>query len=88
MITLKQAHKKRHKQIFAKYQKLGGTMKKQSITINTSQISTYRGRAIGKAFYNAYMNFIRDPENEKLIEERAKEIRARKTSEQTSTTKP
>lgn len=59
-------------------------MKNQSITINTSQISTYRGRAIGRAFYNAYMNFVKNPENEKMIEQRAEEIRVRGKAEQGS----
>lgn len=59
-------------------------MKNQSITINTTQISTYRGRAIGRAFYNAYMNFVKDPEHEKMIEQRAEEIRERERKEQPS----
>ena len=57
-------------------------MKNQSITINTTQISTYRGRAIGRAFYNAFMKFVEDPENEKMIEQRAEEIREREKNEQ------
>lgn len=52
-------------------------MKKQSIKIDTAQISTYRGRAIGRAFYNAYMKFVENPDNEKMIEKRAEEIRER-----------
>lgn len=59
-------------------------MKNQSITINTTQISTYRGRAIGRAFYNAYMNFVKDPEHEKMIEQRAEKIRERERTEQPS----
>ena len=59
-------------------------MKNQSITINTTQISTYRGRAIGRAFYNAYMNFVKDPEHEKMIEQRAEEIREKEKTEQGS----
>ena len=59
-------------------------MKNQSITINTTQISTYRGRVIGRAFYNAYMNFVKDPEHEKMIEQRAEEIRERERTEQPS----
>lgn len=51
------------------------------VRIDTSQISVYRGRAIGRAFYNAYMNFIRDPEHEKMIELRAEEIREREAKE-------
>lgn len=50
-------------------------MKKQIITINTAQIPAHCGRAIGRAFYNAYMEFIKDPQNEKMIEKRAEEIR-------------
>ena len=56
-------------------------MKNQSITINTTQISTYRGRAIGRAFYNAYMDFVKDPKNEKMIEQHAEEIREREKAE-------
>lgn len=52
-------------------------MASQTIIVDTSQISAYRGRAIGRAFYNAYMNFVKDPENEKMIEQRAEEIRER-----------
>lgn len=63
-------------------------MKNQSITINTSQISTYRGRAIGRAFYNAYMKFIEDPKNEKKIEQRAEEIRKKERTEQHSNGNP
>ena len=59
-------------------------MKKHSIIINTTQISTYRGRAIGRAFYNAYMKFIEDPKNEKMIEQRAEEIREKEKTEQGS----
>ena len=62
-------------------------MKNQSIKINTSQISTYRGRAIGRAFYNAYMKFIEDPKNEKMIEQRAEEIRERERKERTANEK-
>lgn len=56
-------------------------MASQTITVDTSQISAYRGRAIGRAFYNAYMNFVKDPENEKMIERRAEEIRERERKE-------
>ena len=56
-------------------------MASKTITIDTSQISVYRGRAIGRAFYNAYMNFIKDPENEKMIERRAEEIRKEESYE-------
>ena len=59
-------------------------MASQTITVDTSQISAYRGRAIGRAFYNAYMNFVKDPENEKMIEQRAEEIREREKTEQGS----
>ena len=63
-------------------------MKNHSIIINTTQISTYRGRAIGRAFYNAYMDFVKDPENEKMIEQRAEEIREREKTEQSSHKNP
>lgn len=53
----------------------------QTITVDTSQISAYRGRAIGRAFFNAYMNFVKDPEHEKMIEQRAEEIRERERKE-------
>lgn len=56
-------------------------MASQTITVDTSQISAYRGRAIGRAFYNAYMNFVKDPENEKMIEQRAEEIREKERKE-------
>ena len=56
----------------------------QTITVDTSQISAYRGRAIGRAFYNAFMKFVEDPENEKMIEQRAEEIREREKTEQGS----
>ncbi len=59
-------------------------MASQTITVDTSQISAYRGRAIGRAFYNAYMNFVKDPENEKMIEQRAEEIRERERKEKTA----
>ncbi len=59
-------------------------MKNQSITINTDQISIYRGRAIGRAFHNAYMNFVKKPESEKIIEQRAKEIREKERIKQAS----
>ncbi len=59
-------------------------MKNQSITINTDQISIYRGRSLGRVFYNAYMNFVKEPENEKIIKQRAKEIREKERSEQAS----
>lgn len=58
-------------------------MASQTITVDTSQISAYRGRAIGRAFFNAYMNFVKDPENEKMIERRAEEIRERERKERT-----
>ena len=48
----------------------------KNITVDTSKISPYRGRAIGRAFYNAYMNFIRNPENEKMLEQCAEEMRS------------
>lgn len=53
----------------------------KSIAIDTSKISAYRGRAIGRAFFNAYMNFVKDPENEKMIEKHADEIRKRERKE-------
>ena len=53
------------------------TPEKRGLQIDTSKISAYRGRAIGRAFFNAYMNFVKDPENEKMIEKRADEIRER-----------
>ena len=59
----------------------------RNITIDTAQISTYRGRAIGRAFYNAYMNFVKDPEHEKMIEQRAEEIRERERKERTANEK-
>ena len=52
-------------------------MENKTIKIDTSKISVYRGRKIGEAFFNAYMRFIKDPENEKMIEKRAEEIRER-----------
>lgn len=52
-----------------------------TLAIDTSKINPYRGRAIGKAFYNAYMDFIKSPENEKFIEARAAEIREREKSQ-------
>ncbi len=55
----------------------------QTMTVDTSQISAYRGRAIGRAFFNAYMNFVKEPENEKMIEQRAEEIRERERKEKT-----
>ena len=58
-------------------------MASRTITVDTSQISAYRGRAIGRAFFNAYMNFVKDPENEKMIERRAEEIRERERKERT-----
>lgn len=58
-------------------------MASQTITVDTSQISAYRGRAIGRAFYNAFMKFVEDPENEKMIEQRAEEIRERERKEKT-----
>ncbi len=59
----------------------------QTITVDTSQISAYRGRAIGRAFFNAYMNFVKDPEHEKMIEQRAEEIRERERKELTANEK-
>lgn len=50
-------------------------MEERIIKIDTSKISPYTGRKIGRAFYNAYMEFISDPENEKMIMKRAAEIR-------------
>lgn len=58
-------------------------MSSKEITIDTSKISLYRGRAIGRAFYNAYMKFIEDSENEKMIEKRAEEIREMERKEAT-----
>lgn len=58
-------------------------MASQTITVDTSQISAYRGRAIGRAFFNAYMNFVKDPENKKMIEQRAEEIREKERKERT-----
>ena len=52
-------------------------MSNKTITIDTSRICIYRGRAIGRAFFNAYNKFISDPDNEKKIEQRAAEIRER-----------
>ncbi|MBQ9750582.1 MAG: hypothetical protein IJV87_08410 [Clostridia bacterium] len=57
------------------------TPEKRGPSIDTSKISTYRGRAIGRAFYNAYMNFVKDPEHEKMIEQRAEEIREQEKKE-------
>ena len=57
------------------------TPEKRGPNIDTSKISTYRGRAIGRAFYNAYMNFVKDPEHEKMIEQRAEEIREQEKKE-------
>ena len=45
------------------------------IDINTDSISPYRGRRVGRAFYYAFKKFIEVPENKKLIDERAREIR-------------
>lgn len=59
-------------------------MSSKEITIDTSKISLYRRRAIGRAFYNAYMKFIEEPENEKMIEKRAEEIRNKERKEATS----
>lgn len=50
-------------------------MAPNTTVIDTSKISAYRGRAIGRAFYNAFMDYIKDPEHEKMIENRAEEIR-------------
>lgn len=50
-------------------------MEERVIKIDTSKISPYTGRKIGRVFYNAYMEFISDPENEKMIMKRAAEIR-------------
>lgn len=50
-------------------------MEQKEIVIDTSNISPYRAMGIGRAFYHAYMEFIKDPENEKMIEKRAEEIR-------------
>lgn len=58
-------------------------MPSKEITIDTSKISLYRGRAIGRAFYNAYMKFIENPENEKMIEKCAEEIRKKERKEAT-----
>lgn len=63
------------------------TPEKRGPSIDTSKISTYRGRAIGRAFYNAYMNFVKDPEHEKMIEQRAEEIRERERKERTANEK-
>ena len=60
------------------------TPEKRGPQIDTSKISTYRGRAIGRAFYNAFMKFVEDPENEKMIEQRAEEIREKEKTEQGS----
>ena len=49
-------------------------MAKQEITFDTTKISPYRGHAVGRAFYNAFKDFVRSPENEKMIEARAAEI--------------
>ncbi|MBR3848087.1 MAG: hypothetical protein IKM21_02220 [Oscillospiraceae bacterium] len=57
------------------------TPEKRGPSIDTSKISTYRGRAIGRAFHNAYMNFVKDPEHEKMIEQRAEEIREQEKKE-------
>ena len=53
-------------------------MSEINIVINTAKIPPAKGRAIGKAFYNAYMNFISNPENEKMIEQEAEEIKTKK----------
>lgn len=37
------------------------------LKIDVTKIPEHVGRNIGRAFYNAYMEFIRDPENRKLI---------------------
>ena len=52
------------------------------VTIKTENINPYRGRRFGRAFYYAYMKFIEDPENEKIIKERAKEFREREEGEE------
>lgn len=45
------------------------------VTIKTENINLYRGINVGRAFYYAFKKFVRDPENEKMIEQRAQEIR-------------
>lgn len=57
-------------------------MASQTIVIDTAKIPPHRGRAIGRAFFNAYMKFVEDPENEKMIEAKAEEIRERERKEQ------
>lgn len=48
------------------------------MNIDTTKIPECRARAIGRAFFYAYMNFVQDPENAKMIERRAREIREEK----------
>lgn len=55
------------------------------IEIDTSKISPYTGRKIGRAFYNAFMEFISDPENEAMIERETAERRAREAAERGET---
>ena len=49
------------------------------INIDTSCINIYRGYKIGRAFYKAYMKFISDPENEKMIAEGAERLKAQQS---------
>lgn len=48
-------------------------MANKSISIDTSKISSCRGRAVGRSCYYAYMKFISNPENEKLIKRKVEE---------------
>lgn len=52
------------------------------IQINTDNISPYRGRRFGRAFYYAFKRFIEDPDNKNLIDDRAREIREMQESEE------
>ncbi len=57
-------------------------MPNQTIVIDTSKISPYRARAIGKAGYYAYMKFISNPENKKLIKQKVAEKEEQRRKEQ------
>ncbi len=50
---------------------------KETVTIDLNKISEYRARKIGEAFYNAYMEFMSDPENAAMIEREIEEDRAK-----------
>lgn len=53
---------------------------KRKIHIDASKIPVARGMAIGRAVYNAYMKFVADPENKKMIMQEAEKIRTREAT--------